>query len=229
MKMFAKIRAIYVIFIVILFVGLMIMFVAILNKFNNQLRYFTSKMILLFSGIKLNITGKPDKNADIFIINHQSMIDIMALEVASGKNNLAWVAKKELFDIKFFGLALSLTDMIDLNREDRQGIIKLLKDVKDRVANGRIVAIFPEGTRNINNSFLPFKNGARIISNKLKLRVQPVILVNTAKRFNVKNMFASGGEVQVIFLDSFEATKDRDWLQESREKMLKIFLEKLEK
>lgn len=229
LKIFAKIKAIYVIFIVMLFVGIMIPFVAVFRKFNNRFRYLTSKAILIFSGIRLNVVGKPDKDADIFIINHQSMIDIMAIEVASQKNDVAWVAKLELFNIKYFGLSLSLTDMIDLNREDRQGIIKLLKDVKDRVSNRRTVAIFPEGTRNVENKFLPFKSGAGIIANKLKLKVQPVVLVNTAKRFDTKNFLASNGQIQVVFLESFYATKERDWLQESKDEMLKTFLAKIEK
>jgi 1-acyl-sn-glycerol-3-phosphate acyltransferase len=130
--------------------------------------------------------------------------------------------------MKYYGLSLSLSDMIDLKREDKQGIIKLLKDVKDRVSKGRTVAIFPEGTRNTENKFLPFKQGASMVANKHKLKVQPVVLVNSAKRFDTKNILASGGYVDVLFLPSFEATKERDWLGESREAMLKVFLEKVE-
>ena len=152
----------------------------------------------------------------------------MALEVATGKKiDLAWVAKIELFKLKPFGLSLSLTDMIALDRENKQGIVKLLKDVKDRVSKNRFVAIFPEGTRNTKNRFLPFKSGAEIIANKLKLRVQPVILVNSAKRFDVKNFTATRGEIKVIFLESFLATKDKKWLQENKATMEQIFLKNL--
>jgi 1-acyl-sn-glycerol-3-phosphate acyltransferase len=228
MKIFAKIRAIYVMLIVALFVGLMIPLVSIFKKWNSFLRGITSKLILFFSGVKLVIEGKPADGVNMFILNHQSMIDIMALESATGKFDVAWVAKKELFDMKYFGLSLSLTNMIELNREDRAGIIKLLKDVKDRTSKGRVVAIFPEGTRNVENKFLPFKQGASIVANKHQLKVQPVILVNTAKRFDTKNILASGGEVKVIFLDPFVATKERDWLNESREEMLKRFLQEVE-
>lgn len=229
MKIFVKIRAYYVIFILLFLVGFMIPFVAVFRKFNSFLRFLTSKGILFFSGVKLEVIGNIDDNANILIINHQSMLDILAIEVATKKSNVAWVAKEELFKIKFFGLALSLSDNIALNRENRQGIIKLLKDVKDRIANNRVVAIFPEGTRNVENTFLPFKSGASIISNKLKLRVQPVVLVNSAKRFDVKNLISSSGKMQVIFLDSFDANKDSDWLENSKEKMYKVFLENLEK
>jgi 1-acyl-sn-glycerol-3-phosphate acyltransferase len=203
-------------FVVLILIGIMIPFVAVFRKFNNIFRYWTSSMILFLSGIKTEIIGKPDNKTNIFIVNHKSMMDIMVLEMATGKkHNLSWVAKVELFKIKYFGLALSLTNMISLNREDRKGIIKLLKDVKDRVESKRTIAIFPEGTRYPKNDFLPFKSGAGIIANKLKLRVQPVVLVNTESFKNMK----------VIFLDSFDATKEKDWLQDSRTEMFKVFLE----
>jgi 1-acyl-sn-glycerol-3-phosphate acyltransferase len=210
------------------FVGLMIPLVALFSKKNNIFRYYTSKLILLFSGVKISVQGKPDSNTQLFFLNHQSMLDIMVLEVVTGKKiNLAWVAKIELFKLKPFGLSLSLTDMIAIDRENKQGIIKLLKDVKDRVSKNRVVAIFPEGTRNTKNRFLPFKSGTEIIANKLKLRVQPVILVNSAKRFNVKNFTATRGEIKVIFLESFLATKDKEWLQENKATMEQIFLKNL--
>ena len=215
-------------FCVMFFVGLMIPLVALFSKKNNIFRYYTSKLILLFSGVKISVQGKPDSNTQLFFLNHQSMLDIMVLEVVTGKKiNLAWVAKIELFKLKPFGLSLSLTDMIAIDRENKQGIIKLLKDVKDRVSKNRVVAIFPEGTRNTKNRFLPFKSGTEIIANKLKLRVQPVILVNSAKRFNVKNFTATRGEIKVIFLESFLATKDKEWLQENKATMEQIFLKNL--
>ena len=99
--------------------------------------------------------------------------------------------------------------------------------MKDRTSKNRSVAIFPEGTRNTKNQFLPFKSGAEIIANKLKLRVQPVILVNSAKRFDVKNFTATRGEIKVIFLESFLATKDKKWLQENKATMEQIFLKNL--
>jgi len=218
--MFAKIRLVYVIFIVLLFVGIMIPFVAIFRKQNNIFRYWTSKLIIMFSGIKIEVIGKPDPKANMFILNHKHLMDILVLEFISGKKiDVSWVAKMELFKIKYFGLALSLTDMISLNREDRKGIIKLLKDVKEKVAQDRTISIFPEGTRYPKNDFLPFKSGAEIISNKLKLKVQPVVLINT-------NLLQ---DIKVVFLDSFDATKEKEWLQESRTKMLNIFLENSKK
>lgn len=210
-------------FVVMLSVGLMILFVPLFKKFkqDHQLRAITSKIILKFSGVKVELEGEPANGVQMFILNHQSMLDIMLLEVAVAlKNiNIVWVAKLELFKLKYFGLALSLTNMIEVDREDKSGIIKLFRDVKDRVDNNRVVAIFPEGTRNLNDKFLPFKAGASLVANKYNLKVQPILLVNSGKRFDIKSLVATGGIVKIIFFDSFVASKETDWLEISREKM----------
>ena len=154
-------------FVVMLSVGLMILFVPLFKKFkqDHQLRAITSKIILKFSGVKVELEGEPANGVQMFILNHQSMLDIMLLEVAVAlKNiNIVWVAKLELFKLKYFGLALSLTNMIEVDREDKSGIIKLFRDVKDRVDNNRVVAIFPEGTRNLNDKFYLLKLELRLL------------------------------------------------------------------
>ena len=227
--MFVKrIKAYYFLFFFLFHIAIMIILLPLFKKWNSKLRKWTSKAILVSGNVKVRVFGKPSPDANMFILNHQSMLDIMAMEVATPNIDLAWVAKKELFQIPFFGYSLSLTNMIEIDRQDRRGILKLLKDAKDRVSKNRVVTIFPEGTRNTKNSMLKFKSGASIVANKHGFIVQPVVLVNSAKRLNTKEMTASGGCVDVVFLPPFKATKERDWLSESREEMLKIFLERVE-
>ena len=71
-------------FVVMLSVGLMILFVPLFKKFkrDHQLRAITSKIILKFSGVKVELEGEPANGVQMFILNHQSMLDIMLLEVA---------------------------------------------------------------------------------------------------------------------------------------------------
>ncbi len=229
MKIFAKIRAFYVMFVVMFCVGLMIPFVLIFKKFGKDhvLRRWTSISILKLSGVKVEIEGQRATDTQMFVLNHQSMLDIMLLEMAVIDLDIAWVAKLELFKLKYFGLALSLTDMIDVDREDKNGIIKLLKDVKNKIDKKRVVAIFPEGTRNANDKFLPFKAGASMIANKYNLKVQPVLLVNSGKRFDVKNLVSSRGVVKIIFFEPFIASKDNDWLEDIKNKMQNRLLDEI--
>jgi len=173
------------------------------------------------------IEGREDPAAQMYLINHQSDLDIGILETIS-KKDLSWVAKKELFDVPFFGLAMSLPEDIPIERQSKTSLLRLLKNAKDRLNKGRVITMFPEGTRSTNGRMLPFKNGAKVVADKYQLKVQPVVLIQTAKYYNLKKFYYSPGKIKVIFMDSFIAKKeDEEWLQELRNKMQKVYDDEL--
>lgn len=173
--------------------------------------------ILIFVHVKR--IGDIDPDARMFIINHQSELDIGVIESSTTKD-LAWVAKKELFEVPFFSLAVRLSKDIPLERESKSALVALLKAAKDRVEDGRTICIFPEGTRSPSGKMRAFKPGAKLIAEKLGLKVQPVVLVGTAEHFSTKQMTARPGMVTAIFLESFTPDKaDKTWLADLQKKM----------
>ena len=174
-----------------------------------------------------DVEGEEDPAAQMYLINHQSDLDIAILETIS-KKDLSWVAKKELFDVPFFGLAMSMPEDIPIERQSKTSLIRLLKNAKDRLNKGRVITMFPEGTRSKNGRMLPFKNGAKVVADKYQLKVQPIVLIQTAKYYNIKKFFYSPGEIKVIFMDSFIADKeDENWLKDLRVKMQRTYDDEL--
>ncbi len=180
------------------------------------------KVQIFFLGIKLEIEGQKDESCDIFFINHQSLLDIIVIEHLHDKN-LAWIAKKEITELMFFGHIIKAPRMISVDRENKAGIIQLLKDVKDRLNKGRPIAMFPEGTRGDGKKMLKFKSGGQIIANKLGLKVQPVIVLNTKNILDSKKLTQTPGSVKVIYLEPVQANKDSDWFKQIEKKMNKVF------
>jgi len=113
--------------------------------------------------------------------------------------------------------------MISIDRQNKVGIINLLKDVKDRLSKGRPIAMFPEGTRSDGKKLLSFKSGGQMIANKLNLKVQPVIIINTRTILDSKNLRANPGVVKVIFLDTVQAEKKTDWFEQVEKSMNEVF------
>ncbi|MEA1891597.1 MAG: lysophospholipid acyltransferase family protein [Campylobacterota bacterium] len=180
-------------------------------------------IIRLSTFFRVDIDGEEDADTDMFLINHQSDLDIAIMETIS-KKDLAWVAKKELFDIPFFGFALKLPKDIPVQRESKTSLIKLLKDAKNRLDMGKTITMFPEGTRSTKGKMLPFKSGAKVIADKYKLLVQPVVLMQTSKYYNIKKFYYKPGRIKVIYMDSFIADRsDKDWLKNLRVKMQEVY------
>lgn len=225
MKIFAHIRWLYVTVVIFVALALSIIIFPIFKAPRSQ--KIAAKFIQLLTGIKTDIKGKEDPNAQMFLINHQSDLDIEIMEIVTEKA-LAWVAKKELFEVPFFGLALKLPEDIAVDREDKKSLLKLLKDAKDRLDKGKTIAIFPEGTRSRSDKMLPFKSGAQLIADKYHLRVQPVVLIQTAKYYNIKKYWAQPGTIKVIFLPSFIADgSNKNWLKDLRNEMQKVYAQEL--
>ncbi len=186
-----------------------------------------SMMALMFAGIEK--VGDPDPEAQLYLMNHQGIVDIITME-ALLPINLNWVAKKELFEVPWFGLLLSNGEMIPVDRSDKRGLIKLLKDVKRSIEElHRPVALFPEGTRARGQKLLPFKDGARFIAEKLALTVQPVVIVGSKRVVNEHDKTSFGGDVKVIFLPSIEVPKAKEgWYENLRDKMQETIDKELE-
>ena len=173
-------------------------------------------------GIKLEIEGKLDESCDMLIMNHQSLLDIIVIEYIHSRD-LAWVAKKEITDLFFFGHIIKAPRMISVDRENKAGIIHLLKEAKDRLDKKRPIAMFPEGTRSDGTKMGSFKPGAKMVANKYNLKVQPIILFNTRNIVDSKSLKAAPGVVKVVFLEPVQASKNSTWFEDTEIKMNEVF------
>lgn len=225
MKIFAPISWLYATIIIAASLSLMIITFYLLPKpYSRKLAAWLIRLTTFFS---TEVVGKEDPDTQLFLINHQSDLDIVVMETIS-KRDIAWVAKKELFNVPFFGLALKLPKDIAVERESKTSLIKLLKDAKKVISTNRAIAMFPEGTRSTSGTMLPFKSGAKMVADANALRVQPVVLMETAKHYNTKKLLYKPGRVKAIFLDSFVADKnDSEWLNNLKIKMQKVYNDEL--
>ena len=221
MKIFAKIRFYWGAFVISFIVAtMMIPLVTLFPKYKGMIMHRLNRLILIMMRGKLEQVGKADPDADMIVMNHQGIIDIIGME-ALQTGHLRWIAKKELFDAPWFGLLLKNADMISIDRDDKKGLIKLIKDVKESLeVKNRAVAIFPEGTRAKHQKVLPFKAGTKFIAEKMKLKVQPVIITGSKWVLNEHDKTGHSGTVKYIYLPSIDvATVDEDWFVNLRNMM----------
>lgn len=182
-----------------------------------QIRKIWARMQKYIIGHKILLEGEFDLEAKMIMMNHQSALDIIALENIYPKN-LCWIAKKELGEIPLFKIAIKKPKLLCIDRKNPSDLIRVLKEAKKRLSEGRVLAIFPEGTRSKNEKLLKFQSGAKILSDKLKLKVQPILIIDSAKILDTKNFTTKSGVLKIICLPPVD-TKDEKWLENTRKLM----------
>lgn len=218
MKILQKTKAISIFINFVITVTVVIILMTLFNKKHWKIRQTWAKIQAWLTGYKLEVVGEPDLKAQMLILNHQSLLDIIIIEATYPKN-VSWVAKKEIEDMRFFGKIITLARMISINREDKKSLLKLFSDCKDRLEEGRVIAIFPEGTRGDGKTIAPFKAGTKLIASKLKLKVQPAVIVNTRNVLDSQKFLAKSGKVKLIYLDSFYVKENKNWFEDMQKEM----------
>lgn len=222
MKIYKRIKAFYF-WIFFIFSVALVLFAFCFTKNQNMLwkiRKLWAKTQKYTIGYRIELVGEFNPEASMLVINHQSTLDIIALEELFPKN-LAWIAKKELAEIPLFKIAMKKPKFLCIDRKNPRDLVRILKEAKQRLEEDRVLAIFPEGTRSKTEKLLKFQNGAKILADKLKLKVQPILIIDSAKILDTKNFTASGGILKIICMNLID-TNDEKWLENTRKNMQEL-------
>ncbi len=141
----------------------------------------------------------------IFMVNHQSQIDIPVLYAALKSFRFGFVAKHSLFKIPIFGRAMKNAGHIPLDRTNRRRAMKSIDYAVSRAEQGWSIVIFPEGTRSTDFSKLQeFKIGGMIMALKCGLPVAPLIVAGTGAMLPRGKLLLKPGRVRVKALVPIE-------------------------
>lgn len=138
------------------------------------------RLVCRILGIRVTVTGKPPGQGPLLIVsNHVSWLDIMVLSAVAP---VSFVAKKEVNSWPFFGSLARLQRTVFVDRERRHATGSGHDDMRERLKQGDILVLFPEGTSSDGRRVLPFKSsffGAAAYEGVL---VQPVSLAYRGHR-----------------------------------------------
>ncbi|CAH8771480.1 lysophospholipid acyltransferase family protein [Paenibacillus dendritiformis] len=131
---------------------------------------------------RLEASGKehvPKEGGVVLCSNHISLLDPPAIGILL-KRRIRFMAKAELFNIPVFGAAIKALGAFPVKRggvgkETIRTAFQLLQD-------GDIMGIFPEGTRNTDQSTAA-KKGAAMIALRSGAAVVPVAIIGSYKLF----------------------------------------------
>lgn len=148
---------------------------------------FVCGVLRAFSKIffRMEITGQeniPDDGNLIIVANHKSVLDPVFMMASVRNRRIIPVAKKELFKIPVLRLILKKLEVIAIDRENPG--LSTIKGILKQIKSGRVLGIFPEGTRSETEEFLPAKPGVALFALKTKANILPMSIISTYRPFS---------------------------------------------
>lgn len=146
------------------------------------------RKILRIAGVTVTVKGMENIPGDqpvLYVGNHRSYFDIL-VGYTTVPGLLGFVAKKEMRRYPLLSDWMINVNCLFLDRKNIKEGLKTILEGIEKVRRGVSIWIFPEGTRNRNESvtdLLPFKEGSLKIAEKSGCPVIPVAIKGTAHVF----------------------------------------------
>jgi 1-acyl-sn-glycerol-3-phosphate acyltransferase len=115
-------------------------------------------------GIRVTTRGSMPSSG-LLVCNHLSYLDVVVL---SSIRPCVFVAKRDVAGWPLFGWLARAAGTLFVNRELRLCSSKVVDLVKDAIASGSVVVLFPEGTSSDGTTVLPFKSA--LLESAVQLR-----------------------------------------------------------
>lgn len=145
--------------------------------------YVLKFLFSLFGGpiIVYQRENLPERSGYIIACTHTGWVDIIWLGISILPNKIHYMAKKELFENKALKWLVETLNAFPVDRENPGP--SSIKIPTKLIKEGKIVGIFPSGTRT--NENVPLKRGAVTIANYAKAPIVPAAYVgpNNFKEF----------------------------------------------
>jgi 1-acyl-sn-glycerol-3-phosphate acyltransferase len=156
---------------------------------------------VLFKVQIINGNQIPLHGRGIICSNHVSVFDGPII-VAFTDRDVNFAAKKEAWNNKLFAHILDMFNAIKVDRD--KPLIATLREMKNILEEGKLLGIFPEGTRNGVTKGIDVKDGASFLSFVTKTPVIPAKIVGNYHLFHkVKIIYGN----PFIVTDKNEGTK----------------------
>lgn len=134
------------------------------------------KMFLSINGSKAKVYGMenvPKEGGFVIACTHNGYVDILNLGLSIYPREIHFMAKKQLFDMRGLGWLIPRLNAFPVDRDNPgPSVIKIPRQL---IKEGKIVGIFPSGTRSAESNDL--KQGAVTIAQLSKAQIVPAAYI----------------------------------------------------
>lgn len=186
----------------------------LMHRFSQRIVKIVFRFWLFLAGTRYTVIGRekvPTDEPVLYIANHRSFFDPI-LGYAFVPTPTAFVAKDDIKKIPCVAQWMYFLNCSFLDRNDvKSGMEMIKKNIKLVKENKLSVCISPEGTRNADDTLLPFKEGSFRIATRTNCKIVPVCYTNTENIFEAHLPWVKKARVTMEFGDAIDTSSlDRD-------------------
>lgn len=146
-------------------------------------------------GIGLRVSGTPSADATLFVANHVSWIDILAINAV---RPVRFVSKADIRAWPVLGWLTACGGTLFIERTRTRDALRVLHLVAQALKAGEPVAVFPEGTTSDGHGVLPFHANLLQAAIVAEVPVQPIALRFSDAREPVSAAAAYVGDTTLL-------------------------------
>ncbi|MHA1619760.1 MAG: lysophospholipid acyltransferase family protein [Promethearchaeota archaeon] len=157
--------------------------IGLIDYMDNQAYWFMWKLVVIikkkfFPGKSTGKTNVPMKGGGLFVSNHSHLFDPF-LSACHVYREVHWLSKIENYYIPFFRPLLQASGSIPVRRG--QSDQNALRMIREKLEAGKMVGMFPEGTRTKDGNLGRFHTGAARMCIEYGVPYVPCVVLNSYK------------------------------------------------
>lgn len=162
-------------------------------KWLNEYRFWWGRLYFNISpGWSIHVEGMENidrSKSYIIVMNHQSALDIPFSTFIRTQFN--WVSKFEVLYVPIIGWLMWMCQDIPIKRGLSKSTRMMMHEIASKLAGGKSVLLYPEGTRSRDGKVKHFKEGAFLVAKTNRVGILPVVIDGTydampPKHFGIK-------------------------------------------
>jgi 1-acyl-sn-glycerol-3-phosphate acyltransferase len=150
------------------------------------------------SGVRITDPRRPY----VAVSNHESYADIFLISHLPWE--MKWLSKAEVFKVPVMGWMMRMAGDIGVHRGRASSRGEALEGMRQRLASGVSIMIFPEGTRSPTHDMLPFRDGAFRVAIEHGAPMLPMAVAGTRNAMARGSLLFRPARAEVRVLEPIE-------------------------
>lgn len=166
-----------------------------------------------------NVADEDFSKPAVIICNHQSHFDVMLLMMLSPK--IVILANEWAWNNVFYRTIIRAANFFPASNIMEDNV----ENLRDMVAKGYSIAVFPEGTRSVDCRILRFHPGAFALAEKLHTDILPVVIHGFGKVLPKNESLSRGGRMYAEVLPRMRAEDMGESLRDRTKAFRRFYIE----